>query len=243
MKQCRAPQQNFAITRLKHSRRYAACSIVFAISLFVVVLDRAESGSGYLYFQALTGDDADSDKSRWDSLYRKTKGYVYGKEPASFLVENLELLPIGRALDVAMGEGRNAAYLAKKGFDVTGVDISEVAIRKAHRLARENGIHIRAVTADLNKYQIPADSYQVIMVFYYLQRSLVPQIIRGLKSGGVVIFENYTVEQLKYDKQATRPFLLQKGELKGLFKELQILKYQETDNGKAAVASLVARKR
>lgn len=204
---------------------------------------KTHGSSGYAYFQALTGDDSDSDKSRWDSLYSKHKGYVFGKEPAGFLAENLERLPVGRALDIAMGEGRNAVYLAKKGFEVVGVDISDVAVRKAKRLARENNVRIHTVTQDLNKYKIEPESYDVIMVFYYLQRSLTPEIIKGLKKGGVVVFETNTVDHLKYDKTFNREYLLEKGELKAMFKDLEILKYRETDTGESAVASLVARKR
>jgi SAM-dependent methyltransferase len=204
----------------------------------------AKQNSGYTYYQALTGDDSDSDKTRWDNLYRKSKGYVFGKEPARFLVESLASLRVGRALDIAMGEGRNAVFLAKKGFDVTGVDISEVAIRKAKRLARENKVRIATVGADLNKYQIAPETYDVILVFYYLQRSLAPQIVRGLRPGGILVFETHTVDQLRYDKKYNREYLLAKGELKSMFgKELEIVKYSETDDGKEAVASLVARKR
>ncbi len=197
---------------------------------------------GLNYFQKLTGDDADTDKARWDKLYSKNKGYVFGKDPAAFLVESLPLLPVGRALDIAMGEGRNAVYLAKKGFHVVGVDISEIAIRKAKRLATENGTRIRTVIADLSKYQIQPESYEVIMDFYYLNRSLVPQIKKGLKRGGVVIFEGNTVAHMKYDKTQNRAWLLEAGELRELFKDLEIIKYRELDDGKQVVASLVARK-
>lgn len=224
------------MTRLLALARVAGLLLAAPASVF------AKSGS-YTYFQALTGDDSDSEKSRWDSLYSKQSRYVYGKEPVKFLVESLPHLPIGRALDIAMGEGRNAVYLAKKGFKVEGVDISEVALKKAHRLARENRVSIRTETADLNKYQIAPESYEVILVFYYLQRSLVPGIIKGLKPGGVVVFESYTVDQLKHDKTQNRDYLLGKGELKTMFKDLEIIKFIESDDGKEAIASLVARKR
>lgn len=205
--------------------------------------ESGKSGGAKTYFQNLTGDDADSDKARWDKLYGKHKeGYVFGKEPAGFLARNLKSLPVGRALDIAMGEGRNAVFLAKKGFDVEGVDISAVAIRKAKRLARENGVKIRTIVADLNKYQIEAGRYDVIMVFYYLQRSLVPEIKKGLKKGGVVIFETHTMGQLKHDKAQEKAYLLEAGELRKMFSDLEILKYEEGDDGKNAVASLVARK-
>lgn len=202
----------------------------------------ARNTGGYTYFQKLTGDDSDTDKSRWDSLYRRNKGYVYGREPAPFLVEALPSLPVGRALDLAMGEGRNSVYLAKKGFDVTGVDISEVAVRKARRLAKENNARIRAVVADLNKYQIAPESYDVILMFYYLDRTLAPAIVKGLKPGGVLVFENRATAHLKYEKGINKEYLIGPTEAKSLFRGLEIVKSRELDDGKEATTAFVARK-
>lgn len=80
------------------------------------------------------------------------------------------------------------------------------------------------------------------MDFYFLSRPLIPQIKKGLKKGGMIIFENYTVAQLKYDKTQNRAYLLEQGELRELFKDLKIIKYSEVDDGKHATASLVAQK-
>lgn len=193
----------------------------------------------------VTGDDSEEDRSQWDKKY-KTKTYIFGKEPALFLKEHVNLLPVGKALDIAMGEGRNAIYLAKKGFIVEGVDISEVALQKAKMLARDNNVtsKLLAINADLNTYTIKSDYYEVIMNFYYLQRSLFPQIKKGLKKGGIVVFETYTEEQLKNKEGQRIPkdYLLKIGELREAFKDFEILVYRETNNGKEAIASLVARK-
>jgi tellurite methyltransferase len=199
-------------------------------------------------YQMVTGDDQEGDRSQWDALFSSTKDYVFGKEPAAFVRDHLHQLPQGRVLDVAMGEGRNAVFLAKKGYRVEGVDYSEVAIRKAKRLARENGVTITTVNADLNHYTIKPDHYDVIMVIQYLQRSLFPQIRRGLKKKGVLIFENYTVDQAKNAaakaQRIPKDYLLEKGELRKAFEDLglEIVYYKETNNGKEAVASLIARK-
>lgn len=193
----------------------------------------------------ITGDsEFADDRAAWDRTYNR-KDYVFGKEPAAFLVKHVDKLPKGRALDIAMGEGRHAVYLAKKGFQVEGVDISDVGIRKAQKLAAENGVKIKAVNADLNKYRIQPNSYAVILNFYYLQRSLFPQIVAGLKKGGVLVFETNTMEHLKNPagKDFEKEYLLEDGELKRAFAELEILHYEETNDGKNAVASLVARKR
>lgn len=194
-------------------------------------------------YQMVSGDDSEGDRNQWDALFSK-RSYVFGKEPAEFLRDHVDLLPVGRVLDIAMGEGRNAVYLAKKGFSVEGVDISEVAIRKAKRLARENRVSITTISADLTRYTIKPDYYEVIVNINYLQRSLIPQIKKGLKKGGIVVYENHTVDQLKNaaGQNMRRDYLLDKGELKEFFKDFEILVYRETNDGKNAVASLIARK-
>lgn len=196
-------------------------------------------------FQKVTGDDPDESRRQWDLLY-STQSYVYGKEPAAFLKEKLGTIGVGRALDIAMGEGRNTVYLAKKGFQVLGVDLSEVAIRKAKLLAREQGSIIRTEVADLNLYQIPRESYDLIVNIQYLQRSLIPQIKAGLRRGGHVIFENPTVAEKERspEKNLPRDFLLEKGELRRLFADFEILSYSEgPGEGGEIVARLFARKR
>ena len=194
-------------------------------------------------YQMVTGDDSEQDRGHWDALYN-TNAYVFGKEPATFVRDNIDKLPIGRALDIAMGEGRNAVYLAKKGFSVDGVDISEVGIRKAKRLAHENHVSIHTINADLDHYVITPNHYDVILNIEYLQRSLIPQIKKGLKKGGIVVYENETVDQLNNPggQGTRRDYLLAKGELKELFKDMQIIVYKESNDGKEAVASLIARK-
>ena len=112
-----------------------------------------------------------------------------GFEPAQFLVDNIELLPKGRALDVAMGAGQNAIYLAKMGFEVEGIDISPEAVGSALELARKSGVNIRAQAVDLeNNYDTEKGAYDVIICFNYLQRSLIPQF-RGRSCRTCITFQ------------------------------------------------------
>ncbi len=82
----------------------------------------------FLIVTAMVGtpllDAKPRDKDRWDKKY-STEVFIFGKEPVPFLTQNIHLLPKGRALDIAMGEGRNGVYLATQGFEVVGLDISE----------------------------------------------------------------------------------------------------------------------
>jgi tellurite methyltransferase len=194
-------------------------------------------------YQMVTGDDSEEDRRHWDTFYN-TRKYIFGKEPAAFIQENISKIQVGRALDIAMGEGRNAVYLAKKGFRVDGVDISEVALRKAKRLARENRVTVNTINADLGSYIIKPESYDVILNIDYLQRALIPQIKRGLRHGGMVVYEAYTLDQLDNTRgeRIRRDYLLSKGELKELFRDFKVVVYEETNDGVSAKARLIAQK-
>ena len=205
--------------------------------------ERRQSRAASVY-QAVTGEDVEDDRGYWDSFY-STDQYVFGRDPSAFLREHLKRLPRGLALDIAMGEGRNGVFLAKYGFDVEGVDLSDVALRKARLLARDQGVSIRTILSDVSRFKIAAGKYAVILNINFLERSIIPSIKNGLRQGGVVVFENPTVEQLRNPggQGLRRDYLLEKGELRMLFSDLEVLDYRELNDGKNAVAQLIARKK
>jgi len=164
-------------------------------------------------------------------------------EPATFLVENFELLTMGRVLDVAMGFGRNAVFLAEMGFEVEGVDISPEAVENALKLAQDSGVTINAETADLEgDYHIKRDHYDVIMCFNYLQRSLMPQIKEGLRPGGMVVYETFIVDQAQLGHPKNPDFLLRHNELLDMFRDFRCLRYREGIIEGKAVAGIMAQK-
>jgi tellurite methyltransferase len=165
-------------------------------------------------------------------------------KPAQFLVENIGLLPPGLALDLAMGNGRNAVFLAQTGFKVTGVDRSPEAVREALAAADKAGVQITAEIADLERgYRIPQNSYDVIICFNYLQRSLIPLIKEGLRPGGMVVYETFIIDQVLFGHPHNTDYLLQYNELLDMFREFRCLRYREgVFEKKKAIASLIARK-
>ncbi len=187
------------------------------------------------------------DQKRWDERF-KGKKFAFGKEPNPFLKKYLRFLQIGKALDIAAGEGRNAVFLAIHGFDVDAVDISEQGLLKARKLGIEAGVRIHTILSDITTYQIEKEKYDLVANFYFLRRSLIPRMKKGLKKGGRVIFETYTLEQrnlgIKGPKHAK--YFLKPNELLRLFKDFRILIYREgvfKEGGRRkAVASLVAEK-
>ena len=188
-----------------------------------------------------------ADQKRWDDKFRGKK-FTLGTEANPFLRKHIRLLPRGKALDVAAGEGKNAVFLAQSGFAVEAVDISQKGLRKARRLAREKGVKVKTVLADLDHYPIEKERYDLITDFYFLDRRLIPRIKRGLKKGGRVVFETYLMEQSSLCQEGPRnpKYLLKHNELLTLFKGFRILFYREgifREGGKKkAVASLIAEK-
>ena len=184
----------------------------------------------------------------WDERYRAEDEAVPDRGPAQFLVEQRHLLPPGgRALDVAMGVGRNALYLASLGYEVTGIDVSGVAVERCRQEAARRGLRIEAVQADLESYQLPRAAYDIVINFYYLQRDLAQQLEGALRAGGVLLFESFTTEQRQFGwGPQNDEFLLRPGELRSLFPGLEELAYHEGlvegDRGMKAVAGLVGRK-
>jgi tellurite methyltransferase len=188
-----------------------------------------------------------ADQKRWDKRFGR-KEFAFGEEPNPFLKKYIRLLPKGKALDIASGEGRNAVYLAQNGFDVDAVDISERGLKKAKKLARLKGVKIHTFLVDLDQYQIEKGRYDLVANFFFLKRRLIPKIRKGLKKGGKVIFETYLLEHRTLGtggpKQAK--YFLKPNEPLRLFKNFRILFYREgifREGGKRkAVASLIAEK-
>ncbi len=183
----------------------------------------------------------------WDERYRKDEA-VPERGPAPFLVGHRHLLPSnGGALDIAMGTGRNALYLASLGYEVTGIDVSGVAVARVEEEAASRGLAIEAVRADLESYELPEGAYDIVIDFYYLQRDLARRIEAALRPGGVLVFESFTTEQRRFGWGPQRDeFLLRPGELRSLFPALEVLVYREgvveSERGEKAVAGLVARR-
>jgi SAM-dependent methyltransferase len=105
------------------------------------------------------------EREQWDERYRVDE-LIWKAEPNRFLVEEAAGLAPGRALDLACGEGRNALWLAERGWQVTAVDFSSVGLEKARRLASERGLELVLVEADVLEWEPPAASFDLVIVMY-----------------------------------------------------------------------------
>ncbi len=139
----------------------------------------------------------------WDERYGEA-GFAYGKRPNDFLA-SLEIKPEGnqRVLCLAEGEGRNAVYLAKLGFEVLAVDQSMVGLQKALMLAQENNVKVEVRQADLSSFKIQPDSFDGIVSIYghfdaTTRKHIHREALQALKPGGFLVMEAYSKEQVKY---------------------------------------------
>lgn len=193
-------------------------------------------------FQQLSGVKSQDSKTQWDQRYSRPN-FIYGKAPAKFLAENYEYIPFeASVLDMGMGEGRNAVFLAQKGYKVTGIDISSVAVKKSYLLAQEFGVKIKGVVASLKEYKIAPGSFDAIICFYYVDRSLIDKMRTWLKPGGILIYEAYTTREKKQGDEGEGDFYLKEQELLKLFPGMRVLKFEEPLHEKEFRSSIILKK-
>lgn len=153
----------------------------------------------------------------------------------------------GPVLDLACGDGHNGIFLASKGLNVVLADVSEEALTKAERGAKESGADVTIRRVDLEQEGInplEEDRYDAILVFRFLHRPLIPCIRKALRGNGILIYETFTLEQRKFHRPRNPDFLLRPGELKALFEDWHVIHYFEglLQDPTRAVAQIVCRK-
>jgi SAM-dependent methyltransferase len=129
-------------------------------------------------------------------------GPLFGVEPNRFLVAEVSDLSPGRALDVACGAGRNAVWLAERGWTVTGVDFSDVALANARRLAGERGVDVEWVDGDLRDWQPPA-TYDLVAVLYLQvpadeRRVVLSRAVGALALGGTLLVVGHHSDNIEH---------------------------------------------
>lgn len=185
--------------------------------------------------------------NRWDAkwLERHSKQEFDG-QPHPLVVEFAATLKPGWTLDLACGVGRHALYLAERGWQVTAVDSSKVAIEILSQSAADKGLQFDARVADLTtgEFVIEPEAYDLIVNCCYLQRDLFPAIKAGVKVGGCVLAVIAMVDDDPQVKPMNSAFLLQPGELRAQFDGWELLHDFEGKRaaGNRAMAEIVARR-
>ncbi len=185
------------------------------------------------------------ERNKWEARYSHDEQEF--RQPSPLLVKWIGEAPPGKALDLAAGMGRNAFFLAERGYEVTAVDLSPTAIRRARKQARKKSLPIEWIEADLDSYTLPGRYDLIVISFFYINKKLAPAIMEALNAGGVLIYENHMLPPQHPEEAAEHSFHFQPGELRALFPGLKLLHYEERQAGEKGghpswVAALVARK-
>ena len=136
-----------------------------------------------------------SPKAKWEARY-SAGGYDPDRTPVPLLEEAAGQTDPGSALCLAAGCGRNAVFLAERGFAVTAVDISARGLEWCRQLAAERGVRVNTVEADLLTHDLDIDAYDLITEFYYYEPALFPSIKRAVKPRGLFAFQTFSIRHL-----------------------------------------------
>lgn len=205
------------------------------------------------------GREALPDRERWNRRYDEAGMGTFGERPSAWLVRHEHLLRElsgGRALDIACGNGRNSIYLARLGFAVDALDVSDRAVVWTRARAAEEGLSVQArridlLRADPAEAKLEPGAYAVVVNINFLCRPLFPRIERALAPGGLLLFETFSAEQVELRGRRGRSeprYALRRDELPGAFPSLRVLDYREAivqkggSGRKKGVASLAARR-
>jgi SAM-dependent methyltransferase len=182
---------------------------------------------------------AGQDRLRWDQVYRDRQDEPY-PPPAPLLFEFTP--PISdeaehRALDLAGGVGQNGLWLSAQGYLVDIVDISRVALLRAQAEAARRQLHnINLYPVDLDDVRLDASTYEIACVFRFLKRDLFPQLRACIRPGGRIIYETFNQRYRRLVPEFNPSFLLEVGELAGVFADWRILHNVETNHISRLVA-------
>lgn len=177
----------------------------------------------------------EADRAHWDSKWRNDRSR---RDVSGLLVAHEALLRGGTALDVACGVGQNTLWLAQHRYCALGVDLSREALRRAVRSARRNAARLPVMFAqvDLDVWRPPPASVDLICVLRFLDRALLPALRDALRPDGLLFYATRHEGLLDRQPDATRAFLLRRGELAQLFSGWEFITYREGRENAAIVA-------
>lgn len=202
-------------------------------------------------------------KDFWNERYSKTE-FAYGEEPNNFLKEQIEKLPVGKILFPAEGEGRNAVFAAKLGWQVSAFDQSIEGKRKAEKLAENNSVKIDYQVGGLDSLTYSPEYFDVIALIYAhfsadLKSNYHKMLDGYLRKGGILIFEAFSKRHLEYNTQNEKvggpkdqAMLFSVDELKIDFSNYEVIELGEKEielnegiyhNGKGSVIRFVGIKK
>jgi predicted O-methyltransferase YrrM len=157
---------------------------------------------------------------RWNRVLTSNSPSI-NWQPNAFLVQMVEGRKPARALDVGMGQGRNALWLAEQGWETTGYDAAEKAVALAKQMVAKSGVKVNAVIAKDSEFDMGAAKWDLILLSYVEIRNNAERVIRVLAPGGIVVVEYF------HQDSGSAPGGFADNELKRLFETLRAIRYEE----------------
>ena len=186
---------------------------------------------------------SDDDRRRWDKKYAQAAPAEL-LQADEWLIDAVEGVPPGRVLELACGLGENAIWLATRGWQVDAVDVSAAGLHAASRLAARHQVTPRLIAGDLDRFLPLPNSYDLVVVFRFLDRHRLPGLVtRALVPGGLLVHETFGPGQCdRPDNHLKNPaFVLERNELPALYGELEVVRYEEAILSDRSVGRLIAR--
>lgn len=197
------------------------------------------------------------DQIKIDNLYQKVQN-LWGTQPNRYVVKILKLVDSGKVLDVGVGEGRNALFLAEKGFKVTGIDISKVAVEKFLKNAKERNLEVEGYVIDALEYD-PGTDYDVVIctgTLHYFPTSRLGELMDNIKGhtkvGGINVLTAFTKSDEGFKEYPDFHFFEDEEELRKIYKDWEIIeceRYQKTEEHGGSdphmhdIVAIIARKK
>jgi len=160
----------------------------------------------------------------WEARQRVSAG---PGTPEPSVIEMLDLLPRGLAIDVAAGTGRHSVALARAGFKVIAIDYAEAALRSLQSIARAEKLPVWMLVADLSTFALPRARFDTILNLNFLDRALVPRLIEALRPGGALLFDTFLIDQAATGHPRNPHFMLQHYELREMLGGMDLVRYRE----------------
>ena len=138
-------------------------------------------------------DAHESERRAYDEIYLKSSD-IFSTEPNAFMVRTIAGRKPGRALDVAMGQGRNALWLASRGWAVTGFDISPVGIEAARKEADKLGLSIETLVTPYEDFEWGREKWDLIVFSYFFPKAALSKVWEALRPGGLILVEGFHID-------------------------------------------------
>jgi 2-polyprenyl-3-methyl-5-hydroxy-6-metoxy-1,4-benzoquinol methylase len=164
---------------------------------------------------------------RWNRILTAEKP-AFNTQPNAFLVEMVKGRKPGGALDVGMGQGRNAIYLAQQGWTVTGFDPADKAVAQANATAAKLGVKLTAIIQGSEDFDFGENRWDLIVLSYVTVRDIADRVVRALKPGGIVVVEAFHRDVTR-DRPVGGGVVFDSNELLNLFGKLRVLRYEDAD--------------